>query len=103
MANYNNKIEEISKNVLKEFKTLLIYTKELTRDRETHDNKDRVGIPIKPNEANKINLLTNTIRKLINDFEYYTKFYPDKESIWKKQIEQIEYIKHIIEQITIEK
>ena len=103
MTNYNEKITEISIQILEKFKILLVYIKELIKDRETSKGGDKIGIPIKTNEVNKVDTLINPIKKLINDFEYYTKFYPNKESIWKKQIEQIDYIKHIIEQISIDK
>ena len=101
--NYNDKIKEIHKNIWTKYIDLLQEMNKIINRSEYKETQAGVTIPISKEEANLINQKANKLTEEINAFNYYTTFYPDKENIWRQEIEDIDHIQIVLDKLAIDK
>jgi len=103
MTNYNEKIIEIHKNIWVKYKDLLQEINKVVNRNEYKETQAGVAILINKEEANSISQKVNKLTEEINAFNYYITFYPDKDNIWKQEIEDINHIQIILNKLEIDK
>lgn len=59
------------------------------------------SVMLNSEQADAICHLVACIEVCINDFEYYTNFYPDKDKIWAQEIKEKNYIKNLINRLDL--
>ena len=101
--NYNERIKDTSLKINVQYIELLNSMKNIL-DREKYEqNQEGVSMPINTEEANILHKQVLAIRENINTFNYYTAFYPNKDKIWRDNIEYVNHISNILDKLEIEK
>ena len=100
--NYNQKIEEISKNITQDYQELLQEIDKVLKKQVYKQTQAGVTVPIDQAEANKIEEKRHSLQENIKSFNYYTAFYPNKETTWGKELEFVHNISNILDKMTID-
>lgn len=101
--NYNDKIKEIHKNIWVKYRDLLQEMGKVVNRGEYKETQAGVTIPINKEEANLISQKANKLTEELNAFDYYTTFYPNKETIWEQELTEVNHIKSILTKLAIDK
>ena len=97
--NYNDRINQIYDRIGELGQQLVKYVEEeKILDRKLGQNIYKVNSV----QAENINKFIDSMKWHINEFNYYTEFYPNKEKVWEFQIKNVNSLLNFINEMKLE-
>lgn len=100
--NYNEKIKETYLKLITEYRLVLDSIIVMMHSPFNKSDSQGMTIPMSELEHNVLNNHYNQLKTHINDFNYYTRFYPDRENVWKDEIEDVRQIESRLSKLDLD-
>lgn len=100
--NYDERIKNLHQDIITTYNSLieLISNWLETKDQYKEENN---SVLLDCIEAEKLIKLEKDVNNLVKEFVYYTEFYPNRDTVWKKEISEILQVTQFLDKLDLSK